>query len=344
MTAFLIKQQCPNGGFRLLFNPSKTASGQSCTNNSTAETDATAIAVLQLASQSGTGTVDTAITKARTWLRSVQKADGSWIGGPSTAVSNANSTGLAARALGNTARSEKAAQWLRNHQATPLDRCNRLGAFVGAIGYDDAARQTGRDEGITDATSDQWRRASSQALPAMKYLPLVASAPITLSGPSGFRKAGTAATLTTRGVLDGTQLCLNGTGLRVRQTPNADPWTKTFTLPAGTANRVYTVRDAYGHADTATIQVLGKKTLSVATSKHQVKRSGQVTATVSGLRSGEHARIYYKGVLKRAGTAGALGRMSATFNVGRSLGTKEITATGHFPDIRKGATTIKVER
>ncbi len=178
----------------------------------------------------------------------------------------------------------------------------------------------------------------------MQYLPFVASAPITLTGPSGFRKAGTSAALTTRGVLDGTQLCLNGVGLRVRQTPNADPWTKTFTLPAGTANRVYTVRDAYGHADTATVKVLGKKTLSVVTSKRQVKRAGQVTATVSGLTSGENARIYYKGVLKKAGTAGALGRMAATFSVGQSLGTKSVTATGHYPDIRRGATSIKVVR
>ena len=343
-TNFLLKQQCPNGGFRLVFNPSTTAAAQSCTDNTKAETDATAIAVLQLASQSGTGTVATVIANARAWLRTQQKADGSWGGGPTTQGSNANSTGLAAQALGNTVRSENAARWLRNHQVTPIDRCNALGGSVGSIAYDDAGRQAGRTEGITNEASDQWRRATAQALPAMQYLPFVASAPITLTGPSGFRKAGTSAALTTRGVLGGTQLCLNGLGLRVRQTPNADPWTKTFTLPAGTANRVYTVRDAYGHADTATVKVLGKKTLSVVTSKRQVKRPGQVTATVSGLTSGENARIYYKGVLKRAGTAGALGRMAATFNVVQSLGTTAVTATGHYPDIRRGATTIKVVR
>ena len=96
--AFLLKQQCPNGGFRLAFTASKTAAGQSCTDNTTAETDATAIALQQLS------LIPTTVTDHRREDRGAdlaastqQKADGSWGGGPSTEASNANSTGLAAR-------------------------------------------------------------------------------------------------------------------------------------------------------------------------------------------------------------------------------------------------------
>ena len=46
--SFLLKQQCPNGGFRLAFTENRSAANQSCTDNTTAETDATAIALQQL--------------------------------------------------------------------------------------------------------------------------------------------------------------------------------------------------------------------------------------------------------------------------------------------------------
>ena len=345
-TSFLLKQQCPGGGFRLLFTPSKTATGQSCTDSTKAETDVTAIAVLQLASQAGSpGTVATAVTAARTWLAGQQKSDGSWGGGPSTQASNANSTGLAAQALGNTARSEKAAQWLRAHQATDYDACDRLAGQRGAVAYDDAGLATGRREGITNPAADQWRRASAQAVPALTYLPKDATpaAPV-LSGPRGYLKAGTRAALTTTGVGTGDRLCLTGVGAAVQGTASGTTWRSTVTLPAGTATRVYKVRDSFGHADTQALSVLGRRTLSGTKSQFRVKRRHLVTATVGGLAPGEWSRIYYKGAFVRSGHATATGKFVATFRVGRSKGRKLVQGFGQFTDIRRGATTIKVVR
>ncbi len=343
-TAFLLEQQCSDGYFRLSFTADKTDTDQSCVNGTDPEdTDATAIAILQLEGNGATG-VSAAVADAKAWLVDTQKPDGSWGGGPSTEGSNANSTGLAAWALGNTPESEQAAEWLRDHQATPLDYCNQLGPFTGAISYNDAGRTAGRTGGITAASSDEWRRATAQAVFALDYLPAQASGPLTLTGPSGFRKAGGAPVLTTAGAPAGTQLCLTGVGTKIRRTPASAPWNIAVTLPAGTANRVYTVRDAYGHVDSATVRVLGKKTLDLRTSTYRVKRSGQVTAVLRGLTPGESASIYYRGKVVGKGTASSLGRLSAKFKAVRVLGKHTIFGYGQFHDIRRDTAVIKVVR
>jgi hypothetical protein len=330
---FLLQQQCPEGSFRLNFTADKTASGQSCTDNTQRDTDATAIAILQLQGVAGTAT---AITNAKAWLVTAQHTDGSWGGAGPTVGSNANSTGLAAWALGDTAQSEHAAQWLRDHQATPVDACNKLTAFRGAIAYDDAARSTGRQEGITDASSDQWRRASAQAVFALEYLPVEPSAPITLAGPASFRRAGDTPLLITRGAPAGAQVCLTGLGTRLRHTSTGSDWSHTVKLPAGTANRAYVVRDANGHADKVFVKVLGRKTLDVRVSRFRNHRASLVTASIRGLQPGERASLVYKGVVKGSGVANASGRFAASFHVGRALGKKTITGFGQFHGIRRG--------
>jgi hypothetical protein len=115
-------------------------------------------------------------------------------------------------------------------------------------------------------------------------------------------------------------------------------------LPAGTRTRVYTVRDSFGHADSVALKVLGQANLGMVTSKHRVRRSGYVTAMVTGLVPGEWARILYKGRLVRSGFSTSTGKFVATFRVGRARGIKQIVGYGHFTDIRRGATTIRVVR
>jgi hypothetical protein len=349
-TNFLLQQQCPDGGFRLDFTVDKAAVGQSCTNNSEGQTDVTAIAVLQLASQQGNATVGTAITEAKAWLVSKQKTDGSWAGGPTTDVANANSTGLAASALGDStvpeqAASEEAAQWLRAHQATNYDACDKLKTDIGAVAYDDAGIADGPSDGITEETQDKWRRASSQAVPALKYLPAdpTPSAPV-LTGPSGYLKAGSSRGLTTKGVRSGDKLCLTGPGASVQGTASGSTWLKAVRLPAGTATRTYRVRDSWGETDTGSVKVLGKKTLRLYKTKSRVTRSGWVTARIGGLASRESAGIYYKGNLVRSGKASTAGVFSASFKVGRALGEKQIVGHGQYGDIRRGVTSIRVVR
>jgi hypothetical protein len=345
-TSFLLQQQCPAGGFRLEFTADKTAPGQSCTDDSKAQTDVTAIAALQLASQSGSNaTVATAINKAKAWLVTQQKDDGSWAGGPTTNVSNSNSTGLAATALGGTTDSEQAAQWLRAHQATAYDACDKLKGDLGAVAYDDTGLAGGRSNGITDAKQDEWRRASSQAVPGLTYLPADATpSDPALTGPSGYLKAGSRRGMTTTGVEAGDQLCLTGPGAAVQGTATGSTKVLAVTLPAGTATRTYTVQDSWGHSETGSVQVLGRKTLTVSRTKSQVKRSGWVTARVGGLASQEAASIYYKGKRVRSGKATTAGWFSASFRVGSALGSQRIAGHGQFGDIRNGATTVKVVR
>ena len=345
-TSFLLDQQCSSGYFRLLFNSSKSDSDQSCVNGTDdPDTDATAIAILQLQSQSGNATVNTAITKAKTWLASQQKSDGSFGGGTSTEGSNANSTGLAAQALGGTADSSQAAQWLRDHQATGYDACNKLIGDRGAIAYDDAGLAAGRSDGIVATTQDQWRRASAQAVAGLADLPQdsTPSNP-SLSVPSGFQKGGTSQVLTTSGVLTGDQLCLSGPRTAITGTAAGTTWKQTVKLPTTTGGARYAVRDKAGHADVAEVKVLGKKTLTLRRSKYEVTRSHTVYITIAGLQPGEIGRIDYRGSIVKRAAASSKGELTAKFNVGTSLGRKTVTGYGQFTDIRKGTKVIKVVR
>lgn len=163
--SFLLKQQCREGFFRLGF-AAETKRKQSCDAGtgelSAPDTDTTALAVLSLDSlRRKTPAVRSALQDATRWLVRTQKANGSFGGGPSTEASNANSTGLAAWALGETgscAAAQDAARWVR-----ALQKRN------GAIAYDKAGLASGRD-GIQKAERDQFRRATAQALPGLEYL------------------------------------------------------------------------------------------------------------------------------------------------------------------------------
>ncbi len=350
--AFLLEQQCPAGGFRLDFEADKNAADQSCGDDDDADVDVTAIAVLQLQQLSdSTPTANarlspaalTAVEEAQDWLRTQQKSDGSWGGGPSTEESNANSTGLASSAVGGSEGTE-GAQWVRDHQASDLDACNTLRSSVGAIAYDDAGRSLGRREGVTDTSADQFRRATAQALPALALLEVPANGPLDLSGPAGYRKQGGTVGLSTSGASDGTQLCLTGVRARVRRTANADPFTLAVRLPLGTADRSYTVRDAWGNEASTTVDVLGRKTLEVRKAAYRVQRGDNVTVVIRGLAPGERARVYYRSRLVDSGTATSIGRFAASVPVGSSLGKQTVRGYGQFGDIRNGRTEIKVVR
>lgn len=345
VTDFLLKQQCSSGYFRLNFTSSKTATNQSCTNGTDpADPDATAIAVLFLASQSSTTNVGTAITKAKSWLVDQQRCDGSFGGGPTTTGSNANSTGVIAWALGDSPASRQAATWLRAHQATSADSGNSLASQTGAIAYDDAALAAGRTNGITTGVEDQWRRATSQAAIGIKAYSASPTPAISLTGPASYLKARSNVALQATGADVGTVLCVTGPGASTRGIAAANGLKSTVTLPAGTATRVYTLTDPFGHKDTQALKVLGAKKLTVAKSRAKVKRGRVVLATLKGLAPGETARIYYKGALVRQGVAGAKGNFLARFDVGRAKGKKWLTGYGQFSDIRSGATRIKVVR
>ncbi|MGC0417398.1 prenyltransferase/squalene oxidase repeat-containing protein [Embleya sp. AB8] len=170
---FLLKQQCPSGGFRL-FPGQLGSSGATCQDTPTTvlDPDSTAMAVqalLSAAAESHSAGAATAAKKGADWLKSKQRADGSFGGSGPTAASNTNSTGLAGQALhaaGYRAESERAAVWVAKHQITK-DNAGAADKEIGTIAYNDEALASARTDGIPDFQRDQWRRATPQALLAL---------------------------------------------------------------------------------------------------------------------------------------------------------------------------------
>lgn len=170
---FLVDQQCDAGFFRLNFSAAGAAD-QGCSRGDAPDTDVTALAVLALDTlPKGNATAQRSIRGAKRWLARRQADSGSFTGGPTTATANANSTGLAAWALGETgacARAAKAARWVERLQVSGDVSGTPFAGDRGAIAYDRAAYRAGRRNGITDATRDQWRRTTAQAAPGLRFL------------------------------------------------------------------------------------------------------------------------------------------------------------------------------
>ncbi|MBJ7359650.1 hypothetical protein [Nocardioides sp.] len=171
-TTFLLSQQCKAGYFRLNFTEDKTAADQTCDGGkrkttSAPDTDTTALAVLALLEDpTPTKPVRAAVSRALAWLTKTQGTNGSFGGGPSTETPNANSTGLAASALGAAGACDKAnraAKWLSRLTVSGVSGEN------GAIAYDKAAKATAKD-GISVEERDQFIRSTAQAAPALVYV------------------------------------------------------------------------------------------------------------------------------------------------------------------------------
>jgi hypothetical protein len=171
--AFLLKQQCRQGYFRLNFSKNPGSVHQSCGKKSPADPDTTSYAVVQLWKASKDNPkLRAALKNAVAWLVKQQRKNGSFIGGTTTAVPNTNSTGVAAWALaltGHCSAAKSAASWVAGLQVGPQKAGSQLAGQRGAIAYNTAAMKAGVKDGITVETRDQWRRATSQAAPALRF-------------------------------------------------------------------------------------------------------------------------------------------------------------------------------
>jgi hypothetical protein len=161
---FLLKQRCAAGYFRLDMTAATTCSDDS----SPADVDATAVAVQALSAG------DRVIERSGNWLARAQRHSGGFGGGVSTGVTNTNSTGLAAQALsltGHSAAVRQASQYVANMQVVREDG-RRLAGERGAIAYNREGLRIARRDGIVVTTRDQFRRATTQAVFALKPAPL----------------------------------------------------------------------------------------------------------------------------------------------------------------------------
>lgn len=256
---FLLAQQCRAGYFTLSFNSNPAATKQSCNaRKAPADTDATSIAVVQLLAlpkHSSTRAVQHAVAKARHWLVDQQKRSGAFGGGTGTTAPNANSTGLAAWALGHTRAARHAAVWLRRLQARDVGPCGgRLAADLGALAYDPTAYRAGRHDGVTSTSRDQWVRASAQGLAALTELPAPAGR---LQVAAAHRvKAGQRLTVHVRNAAPYSRVCVSIAGQHVSHAVSgAGRATVRITVPAGRDHRTLAAVDSDRRRDTVRLTV-----------------------------------------------------------------------------------------
>lgn len=162
---FLLSQQCRGGYFRMFYNDGKTCNEA----GGTPDIDGTAVAVeaLSTAQAHGGAGLRAPIARAKRWLIRVQRPDGSFGGVGSSDPPNANTTGLAARALhtlGALPAYRQARGWVTALQITPRNATDAVGSDIGAVAYNPAALARARRTGIDDVARDQWRRATTQAM------------------------------------------------------------------------------------------------------------------------------------------------------------------------------------
>jgi hypothetical protein len=352
--AFLLQQQCTSGFFRAGFTVDKGAAQQGCVEgaaDSEPAVDTTALAVLQLnAIQTKSAAVTSAIAKATQWLRSAQRADGSFGSGAAvTNTSNANSSGLAGWALGTQgecAAAGRAGLWLKGLQVVPGTSA-LLNADQGAIAYDPDLFTKGKAEGITTATRDQWRRATAQAAPALTYA-LGGTSATTLTGPTSFQRAGSTVGLRLGGVENGERACLTGPGITGTRTlvSTGSPINTTVTLPTTTGVATYSALTATG-AKTAEVKTLGHTTLKAKPKKKKIRKGKKQVVKVRGLEAGEKVVVKVAGKRVANGVARGDGTFKAKFKIKGKLakvGKKKVKVFGEFKDLRKGKAKFRVVR
>jgi hypothetical protein len=342
-TTFLLNQQCPAGFFRLAIGDAQ------CADNNSPDTDVTALAVLNLRSQVGSPVVDTALAKAVAWLQATQKADGSFGGGGPTAAPNANSTGLAGWALGESGASadaEQAAIWLRQHQLAKAGGCaNSAAADKGAVSYDDTARTAAATTPLTVATRDQYVRATAQAIPALRWAPLGASMVAVVKPAKGeFKRAGSKVTVATTSANPGDLVCVSLRSDAPVATLIADASggaSTAVTLPAGDGTSTYNVTDSGGAVATYSFEVLDKTKFKVKAAK-VVHRGDRVVVRISGLARDEKFKVLLDGTRVAKGKGTGKGSVTVQLRSG-GLGGHRVKVVGQYAD-RKGKTSYRVVR
>lgn len=336
--AFLLQQQCSDGYFRLYLNPDKSAADQSCDGGTAADesapdTDATAAAVLALQDQADNPLVGAALENAKTWLKAQQRKGGAFGGGPATEAPNTNSTGLAGQALaalGDTEDATRAAVWVRQHQAVNVGDCTPYDAAdLGGLAYDDAALRAGRTDGITVDTADQWRRATSQALPVLQWAPAASGEIGATTDGRPFWNARKPAVFTVTGSAPGEALCTQVGSRRSQVTPRADGRVR-VRLPHGTGIRVLHVVDATDAFPDVTFHALGALRIPFTLKRSHVARGHRQVVHVHGMAAHEVVLVRLRGHRVAQGSADADGNYKARFRVIVKPGKAKLRVSGYF--------------
>lgn len=334
-TSQLLAQQCDNGGF------AAARQDAGCTDQGSVDIDSTAFAVTAL-DRIG----DAAATeRGRTFLRAQQDEAGSW---STWGTPNANTTGVAAVALGASAESTRAANWLRGLQMVDAPGCDvyrSVGEVAdpqGGVVYSEADLVVAQEEGVSDRNLAGIAYATPQAAPALRWAD-VATGRIKVTGPTRYLRAGTRARLRVSNVAVNDRFCVTGTGGPIAGTAGARSTAVVTALPRRTGHYTARVRDTQGRVGRHTLKVLGRTLLKVGR-KARVRRGGVQTVRVTRLAPGERVVVRHRGKVVKRGTANRRGVFRTSFRVGRKLGARRIVVTGQFPQIRKGRAAFRVTR
>ena len=339
---YLLAQQCSAGFFRLYF-PAVGTADQTCDGASPAEpaaqsADTTAIAIIQMAPlAAGDVEVRAALTRAVAWLKTQQKADGSFVDPVNGA--NTNTTGLAGWALGEAGEVEaagRAATWLRERQVVGACAPSRLAGEHGAVAYDDQGWKDGVQYGITDKLDrSQWVIADVQALPALTWAPAATKKDAVVLPK--FARAGKKVTATVQGLAPGERACVSGSA-GAKDLVGTGKDVKVAITRAKAGKRTVSLRTATGKVSD-TVRVLGQKRLAVKVAK-SARAGSKKVVTVKGLAAGEKVTLKVRGKKVATGKASKKGTFKRKVKVGKR-GSAKVTVTGQYAT-RKGAAKIRV--
>ena len=160
---------------------------------------------------------------------------------------------------------------------------------------------------------------------------------VRLTGPAGFRQAGSKAVLEVVGASAGATYQLRGPGLDVTVVAGSDgELTRSVTLPKATTTASYVLVGANGQVADDT-QVLGRKKLKVSALASDGPRTRVV---VRKLAAREKVKIVVAGDVLAKGRANAKGRFVARVVLPTGKAKVRVRAVGQFPALRSGSTTV----
>lgn len=338
VTSHLLAQQCADGHFPLSF---RTAAEDTCLEDGSV--DVTALVLVGLRGQADDPAVETVLRRGAAYIAGAQAADGSVGGAPPTTAPNANTTGLAAWALGESCalgNAYRAAAWTRALQVDEDQAGTELAGEVGAIAYDGATLTRDEADGIAASERDQYRRATAQAANGLAY-DAAAVPTVRIAGPTDFVRAGSRFTLRVTGIGAGDAPCLvTAGGGRVLLGDDVATSDTALTAPGRTGAFTYSATTGPG-LSRATVKVLAAKTLGLRV-RSRVARGGTQRAIVTGLASGEKVTVRSGGAIVSA-RADSRGTVNVTFRVSTIPGVKTVSVVGQFAD-RKASTRFTVVR
>ena len=162
---------------------------------------------------------------------------------------------------------------------------------------------------------------------------------VRISGPAGFRPAGSKAVLEVVGATAGGRYQLRGPGLDVIVVAGSDgELTRSVRLPDATTTASYVLFGEGGQVSDDT-RVLGRKTLKVSTQEADGPRT---RVLVRKLVKGEKVKIVVGGKVLAKGRANAKGRFVTRVALPTDKAKVRVRAVGQFPALRSGATVVEL--